>query len=341
VALQDVAPIAALTDGALRALAATFTERGLRASELAPIVECARALHPLLRRPAHLEVLRRASEPWAPLARAFMFSDPVDRAASRGAGLELEPLVESGLLREEERGLVSPFAMAVADGLYVLSDPLERGVDAVMGLGPLTTPSCAAVRPLQPIGRAFDLGCGARLVALLLSRRVRSVVATDINPRAVAMARLNARINGIGNVDVRKGSLFEPVASERFDLVASQPPFIPASANAERIDARLRAIDAVDSRESLSRATLRRVPGLVLVRGDAADGPAVAELPSAAMSAPVSVEAEVAAWIERFGAPARVDRVIAEVCLGSGQTPEQATRTIASALVQGLLELVD
>ena len=52
------------------------------------------------------------------------------------------------------------------------------------------------------------------------------MIATDNNPRAVAFSRFNARLNGIDNVSCRTGSLFEPVAEERFDLIVSNPPFV-------------------------------------------------------------------------------------------------------------------
>ena len=53
----------------------------------------------------------------------------------------------------------------------------------------------------------------------------REVVATDVNPRALAMARLTAELNEL-DIDVRDGSLFDPVAGETFDLIATNPPFV-------------------------------------------------------------------------------------------------------------------
>jgi hypothetical protein len=52
------------------------------------------------------------------------------------------------------------------------------------------------------------------------------VVGTDVNPRAVALARINAAINGIA-ADFREGDRFAPVAGETFDVILSHPPFIP------------------------------------------------------------------------------------------------------------------
>jgi SAM-dependent methyltransferase len=96
-----------------------------------------------------------------------------------------------------------------------------------MGFGDTTIELCRAALPSRPIGSALDLGCGSGTGAIVLSRRSKRVVATDINPRAVALARVNAAINGVDNVDFRVGDLFEPVRGEAFDLVISQPPFVP------------------------------------------------------------------------------------------------------------------
>jgi hypothetical protein len=60
------------------------------------------------------------------------------------------------------------------------------------------------------------------------------VVATDVNERALAMTRLNAALNEV-TIDVRAGSLFEPVAGERFDLVVTNPPFVVSPATGERL----------------------------------------------------------------------------------------------------------
>jgi hypothetical protein len=48
------------------------------------------------------------------------------------------------------------------------------------------------------------------------------------------MTRLNAALNEV-EVDVRDGSFFEPVAGERFDLVATNPPFVISPATGERL----------------------------------------------------------------------------------------------------------
>ena len=51
-------------------------------------------------------------------------------------------------------------------------------------------------------------------------------MATDVTERALGVARLNLELNDVTNVELREGSLFEPVEGELFDLIVSNPPFV-------------------------------------------------------------------------------------------------------------------
>ena len=51
-------------------------------------------------------------------------------------------------------------------------------------------------------------------------------VAVDVNPRALAFSRFNALLNGL-EIDLREGSLFDPVGDRRFDRIVTNPPFEP------------------------------------------------------------------------------------------------------------------
>ena len=75
--------------------------------------------------------------------------------------------------------------------------------------------------------RVLDIGTGSGILAIasVLAGGGR-VVAVDVNPAAVECARLNARRYGVlGQVSVRQGDMFAPVAGERFDLVLVNPPY--------------------------------------------------------------------------------------------------------------------
>ncbi|WP_026459867.1 DUF7059 domain-containing protein [Schaalia suimastitidis] len=94
----------------------------------------------------------------------------------------------------------------------------------VMGIGGATT-SLLAMTPRHTVQRALDVGCGCGIQALYLATHADHVVATDISARACQITRFNAALNGV-SIDVRQGSLYEPVAGEIFDLIVSNPPFV-------------------------------------------------------------------------------------------------------------------
>lgn len=80
-------------------------------------------------------------------------------------------------------------------------------------------------------GRALDVGTGTGAIALSLASEGAwaHVLATDVDEAALTLARENAEASGLdGRVEIRAGSLFEPLDSdERFDVIVSNPPYVP------------------------------------------------------------------------------------------------------------------
>lgn len=200
--------------------------------------------------------LRRTADasPLATLVRLWLLQAPVDLpAADRALPGLLDPLLDLGVLRRS-RGTVTalvdvrPYADEDHDW-WVLSDLTPGldgrnqrvGADHVLGIGSAST-SLAQLTSREPVGRALDLGTGCGVQALHLAAHAREVVATDVNERALWITRLNAALNDAfpggdrgAVLDVRAGSLYEPVAGEQFDLVVTNPPFVISPATGERL----------------------------------------------------------------------------------------------------------
>jgi release factor glutamine methyltransferase len=87
----------------------------------------------------------------------------------------------------------------------------------------------AALAALPEGGRALDLctGSGCVAVSIALARPGARVVATDVSEEALAVARENAAALG-AVVEFATGDLWSAVhAGDRFDVIASNPPYIP------------------------------------------------------------------------------------------------------------------
>ena len=138
----------------------------------------------------------------------------------------------------------------LASDLGELATSRALRTDHVLGVGGAST-TLAQVTVRDPRDTVLDLGTGCGIQALHASRHARVVVGTDISVRALAFARFNAALAGLtpDELELRHGSMLEPVAGRRFSLVVSNPPFVitPRAAGVPAYDYRDggRAGDAV------------------------------------------------------------------------------------------------
>jgi methylase of polypeptide subunit release factors len=140
----------------------------------------------------------------------------------------LEALALTGLAEVGDE--IVPLARVVpVEDLLIAADSYSRGIedpaDYVAAFSP-TSRLCDALTPRRQVDAALDVGTGSGAQALLAARHARRVVATDVNPRSLAFTRLNAALNGLTNIEVRSGSLFEPAGDERFDLIVCNAPYV-------------------------------------------------------------------------------------------------------------------
>ena len=115
--------------------------------------------------------------------------------------------------------------------------------------------------PVREGGSILDLCAGTGVLAMLAAREHRAdVVAVDISRRAILTTRINARLNGL-TVTAIRGDLFAPLDGRRFDLIVSNPPYLPSANGSPSSHSSARAWEAGPSgREYLDRIC-REAPG--------------------------------------------------------------------------------
>ena len=118
--------------------------------------------------------------------------------------------------------------------------------------------------------RVLDLCTGSGALAVAAAQHgAGHVTAVDISRRAVLATWLNTRFRGL-DVRVLHGDLLAPVAGEQFDVIVSNPPYVPAPDDRLPTSGRARCWDAgTDGRALLDRicaeAPAHLVPGGVLL----------------------------------------------------------------------------
>jgi len=179
-------------------------------------------------------VLHRTSElaPLDLLIRLFVLGVSVEANLLTEAfpSLPLATWCELGLLRSTGDTVSAAVRIMPYHELLLVCDaarPSGAPVDPeyVMGAG-TSTNTLAQLMPRRTSRNSLDLGTGCGVLGLVAAGYSEHVWATDLNGRAVNYAAFNALFNGYENVTARAGSLFEPVAAEKFDLIVSNPPFV-------------------------------------------------------------------------------------------------------------------
>jgi release factor glutamine methyltransferase len=164
--------------------------------------------------------------------------------------------------------------LAVGPGVFVPRPETEF-------VAQLAIDALLAVPTAQPL--AVDLGTGSGAIALALATEVphAQVVAVERSPEAHAWAERNVRASGADNIRLVLGDLADalPELDGTVDVVASNPPYIPADAIPRDVEVRLHdpaaalyggpdGLDVVRALSRRARALLRPGGALVIEHGE-------------------------------------------------------------------------
>jgi len=173
----------------------------------------------------------RDGDPLSTLIRLFLVGAPVPSAAVRATLEPMDPLDWVGLgLIELERDIARRVVVLMPSGDFLIaSDCLlpdgSQRRDHVLGVsGSALNVAQAMIQ--TPACWSLDLGTGCGYLALLAAGFSQRVLGTDLNPRAVALARFNCLLNHVTNVEHLEGDLFEPAGDLQFERIVSNPPFV-------------------------------------------------------------------------------------------------------------------
>ncbi|MET8428392.1 HemK2/MTQ2 family protein methyltransferase [Nocardia sp. NPDC004860] len=119
---------------------------------------------------------------------------------------------------------------------------------------------------IPPHGRVLDVGTGTGVLAIEAARiKAASVTAVDISRAALASAWMNSRLRGL-EVELIHGDFGSVLRGRRFDVVVSNPPYVPCL-DSKRPRGAARSWDAgVDGRAAID-ALCRLAPELLSTTG--------------------------------------------------------------------------
>ncbi|HVW40814.1 MAG TPA: class I SAM-dependent methyltransferase [Amycolatopsis sp.] len=202
------------------------------------------------------------------LIRLFLLAGAEREAAVSAAlaPLPLEDALAAGLLRGGGDGVragldVRPHSDDEGSW-WVLSDldsdllGHEVPQDHVLGVGHASL-SLIRATVRRPVRSLLDLGTGNGVQALHAARHAERVTATDLSPRALALADATFRLNGL-DVELLRGEWFAPVARRRFDQIVCNPPFVVGPA---RVDYTYR--DSGLAGDDASALVVRQLPAFL------------------------------------------------------------------------------
>lgn len=150
---------------------------------------------------------------------------PAEQVRAELGAEAFDTLAAVGLVEVTGAAVGSPFRGHRIGSHILFTDPdVEEDEQDPLYLDPLWEADLLVRLMLARRGeRALDIGCGCGVLTLALAADYDRVVAMDINPRALAMSRVNAGLNGVSNVDFVESDMYDQLTGS-FDRVVFNSP---------------------------------------------------------------------------------------------------------------------
>jgi methylase of polypeptide subunit release factors len=174
------------------------------------------------------------------LIRLLMDEEVIDaqRLAVLPPGLldQLESLGVVARMQGNEAQRFSTGVLYPVASFYACSDRvflpegtgMKLPIDAVYAAITKNTGRFLSILPTEPCDAFLDLCAGTGIAGMVASGYARQAWSADLGARCVHFAEFNRRINGIENLHIVQGDLYEAVGDLTFDRIAAHPPYIPS-----------------------------------------------------------------------------------------------------------------
>ena len=162
----------------------------------------------------------------------FLLGQSVPREALGSAGPIFTDL---GLIVHDEGLCSADVTLYPTNGVYIASDRTrgrelpEASSERVFSAISANTEEFLSILPTAPCPAFLELCAGAGAAAVIAaSRYATQAFAFDISERSRLFAEFNRRLNGLSNVTVSRGDLYQPARRRTFDRIAAHPPYVPS-----------------------------------------------------------------------------------------------------------------
>ena len=185
---------------------------------------------------------REATDAQSLFVRLFLDCDRVPWTVVRTTlpSTDLEALEGLGLVHaahDDPAVCVSTVAIYSLEELFIASDR-RHDFDSTASVppsdlvfSPMTRETQRFLRlmPRESCDHLLDMCAGTGVAGLIAAAKfARHVTLVDVAARSVRFAEFNVSLNGLSNVRVLQGDVYEPVAGERFSVIVAHPPYVPA-----------------------------------------------------------------------------------------------------------------